>query len=363
MRWGWCWAGAEAMSGEKTEEPTQKKLDDQRKKGNVAKSKDVASTASLIAVLCLVFATAPLSASVFIDLFGSSFEFARTGGLPSAVGHPFGLLAASGRALAWCSLPALAVGILVAVGANLMQIGFMASFEALKPKPDKFNPAANLKQMFSPDALFEFLLGVVKLALLGAICWLVAADSLDALIGSLYAGPSAVVPVLKVIVKNTLVYFCLTFTALAAADFAFRKYRFKKQNMMSKDEVKREYKDSEGDPMIKSRRRQIAEEAVEQAILDKTRKATVLVVNPTHYAVAITYDEKSDTLPIVVGKGEGRRAIRMIKAAEEAGVPILRDVPLARGLFAEAAVDYQIPVDFIKPVADVLRWVKRFNKA
>jgi type III secretion protein U len=334
------------MSGEKTEKPSQKKLQDERKKGKVAKSKDTAATISVVSVLMFLFVMSSYFVKIIVDLFSRAFTSIAN---PEGAMTP-GLMGAAVRALAWCCVPVLFVGALMAVAGHVVQFGFLFSFEALAPKPDKFNPATNLKQMFSPDAFFEFGMGIVKLAVLSVIFYTVAKASIGALIGSLYAGAPAILPVLSVILKKTVVYFAVTFAILAAADFLFRKFRFIKQNMMTKDEVKREYKDSEGDPIIKSRRRQIAEEAIEQAILDKTRKATVLVVNPTHFAVALFYDENGDKLPIVM-------------AAEEEGIPIMRDIPLARGLFAESVVDHQIPVSFIKPVAETLKWARRFKRA
>jgi type III secretion protein U len=346
------------MSGEKTEKPTQKKLQDLRKQGKVAKSKDAASTFSIVTMLFFVLAGATHFVKVVVDLFTRSF---------ARIAHPGGgitadVFGAAGRALAWCMLPVCGVAMLMGVVGHLAQVGFLFSFESLKISGEKMNPIANLKQMFSPDAFFELGTSILKVFVLSVIFYFMARGSMGALVNSLYAGPSAILPVLNVMFKDILMWFSTAFALMGGADYLFRKHRFIKQNMMTKDEVKREYKESEGDPHIKSRRRQLAEEAIEQAILEKTRKATVLVVNPTHYAVALFYDESGERLPVVVGKGEGRLALRMMKAAPEEGVPIMRDVPLARGLFAEAVVDHQIPVNFIKPVAETLKWARRFKR-
>jgi type III secretion protein U len=346
------------MSGEKSEKPTQKKLQDLRKQGKVARSKDAASTISVVSLLFFILAAAVYFVKIVTDLFVRAF--ADIAGSPDAPSPA--LFGAAGRALAWCILPVCGVAIMTGVAGYIVQFGFLLSFDALKPQGGKLNPAGNLKQMFSPDAFFEFGMSMLKLCVLGVLFYFVARGSVGALVNSLYAGPSAIVPALTVMIKQVVVWFSTAFALMAAADFLFRKHRFIKQNMMSKDEVKREYKDSEGDPHIKARRRQLAEEAVEQAILEKTRKASVLVVNPTHYAVALFYDENSNQLPVVMGKGEGRLALRMMKAAQEEGIPIMRDVPLARGLFAEAVIDHQIPVGFIKPVAETLKWARRFKR-
>lgn len=346
------------MSGEKTEKPTSKKLQDERKKGRVAKSKDVAATVETVAMLAFLFGGAGYMTQVMLGQFDGAF---RAIAAPNPA-FSADALAAAVKALALCSVPVLLLGVVMVIVGNVMQFGFLLSWDALKPQPDKFNPAANLKMMFSADALFEFLMGIVKLAVLSWIFWYVASRSLNALITSLYAGVPAMLPVLAIMLKKTIIWFSVAFAGLSAADFAFRKFRFLKQNMMTKEEVKREFKDSEGDPHIKHRRRQMQEEAIEHAILEKTRQATVLVVNPTHYAVALYYDENGDKLPVVLGKGVDRLARRMMKVAEEEGIPIMRDVPLARGLYAESVIDHQIPVTFIKPVAETLKWARRFKR-
>lgn len=345
------------MSGEKTEEPTHKKLEDERRKGNVPKSKDVAATLSLISLLAYLIAAMPFMLKTFSGLFNKGLESVANPEWSEASD----LIVGGAMALAWASLPFLAVGTIMVIVGYMMQFGFLLSFEALQPKPDKFNPATNLQQMFSPDALFEFLMSLIKLIVLGYIFYVVASRSVGALVSSLHVGWRAVMPVLSVMLKETVLYFATAFMALAAADYAFRRFHFNKKNKMSKDEVKREYKESEGDPHIKHKRKQLHEEMIENAIVERTRDASVLIVNPTHFAVALYYDENGEKLPLVLGKGEGRLAQKMIKAAEEAGIPIMRDVPLARGLYAESVVDHQIPVSFIKPVAETLKWARKFR--
>jgi type III secretion protein U len=347
------------MSSDKTEEPTHKKLADARKKGDVAKSKELAATASLISVLALLIAIFPYLMKTARDDLFASFDAVARGGDAGEISK---LLAGAAKTLVFCTLPVLAVGFFMEVVGNVAQVGLMLSFEALAIKPDKFNPAANLKNMFAPAALFEFMMGFIKLIVLGYLFYFVMSGYLGTLVGSLYIGPSAIIPVLSVLLRKTIMNFCAAFIILALIDFLFRKKQYTKKHMMSKQEVKQEYKESEGDPLIKHKRRALQEEIIEQAIIESTRKATVVIVNPTHYAVAIFYDDKSGTLPLVVGKGEGRLALRMMKAAEEEQIPLLRDVPLARGLYAESVVDHQIPISFIKPVAETLKWVRKLKR-
>ena len=152
------------------------------------------------------------------------------------------------------------------------------------------------------------------------------------------------------------------FCVIAAADWFFQKWQFNKQNMMSKDEVKREYKESEGDPLIKSKRKQLHQEMIAQNQVANTRKAKVLVTNPTHFAVALDYEKERTPLPVILARGQGALAQRMIRAAEEEGIPIMRNVPLARGLYEQGTENSYIPQDLIGPVAEVLRWVQSLQR-
>jgi type III secretion protein U len=152
------------------------------------------------------------------------------------------------------------------------------------------------------------------------------------------------------------------YVAIAGFDYFFQRYQYIKQLKMSKDEVKREYKESEGDPQIKGKRRQLHQELLANDTMQRTRKATVVVTNPTHLAVAIYYDEKDNVLPTVLAKGEDHLAQRMKAVAREEGIPIMENVPLARALYANVPVDRYIPSDLIEPMAEVLRWVKELNE-
>jgi type III secretion protein U len=158
--------------------------------------------------------------------------------------------------------------------------------------------------------------------------------------------------------KTLAINVCLAYIAIAGFDYFFQKYQHIKQLKMSKDEVKREYKESEGDPQIKGKRKQLHQELMANSNVQRTRKATVVVTNPTHLAIAIYYEEKDNVLPIVIAKGEDHVAKRMIAAAREEGIPVMQNIPLARAIYADVPVDRYIPSDLIEPMAEVLRWVK-----
>ena len=163
-------------------------------------------------------------------------------------------------------------------------------------------------------------------------------------------------------VGELLLYSAGAFAIVAVLDYLYQKYKWTHEHMMSIDEVKREYKDTEGDPQIRGQRKQLYRELMNQNALGNVRRAKVLVTNPTHYAVALDYDEEKTPLPVILAKGEGALAQRMIEVAKEEGIPIMRNVPLARALYSEGVENNYVPRDLLEPVAEVLRWVKSLER-
>ena len=164
-----------------------------------------------------------------------------------------------------------------------------------------------------------------------------------------------------VLLKDLAIYAIVAFSILAAIDFVYTKFKYTKDHMMSPDEVKQEYKEMEGDPQIKSKRRQLHQEMANQSTLANTRKAKVLITNPTHYAVAIDYEEGRTKLPVILAKGQGDLARRMIAIAKEEHIPIMRQPPLARALFAEGSEEQYVPSDLLVQVAEVLRFIDKMR--
>ncbi len=164
------------------------------------------------------------------------------------------------------------------------------------------------------------------------------------------------------IVADLLIVVAGSFACIAILDFIFQKWKYNQDHLMTKDEVKQEYKEMEGDPLIKGKRRELLREMLTQDTMGKVRRAKVIVTNPTHFAVAIDYEKNVTPLPVVVAKGEGHLAKRIIQVAEEEGIPIMRNAPLARELFATGTENSYIPKNLIKPVAEVLLWVQSLQK-
>lgn len=339
---------------EKTEQPTPKKLRDVRKKGQVAKSKEVASAALITTAFMLLFALMP----TFVEelsgmiLFPSRFyetEFELAANVVSDHVIRTALLIFG---------PIVAAVALVGIISNIAQFGVLMSAEAIKPKLSNLNPGAAVKRVFGKKNLVEFLKSAIKIAFLSILLLIVIRNSLADLVKLPHCGLECLPVILGKLLWQVVIYTVAAFVIIAGADFAYQKWQFLSENKMTKDEVKREYKESEGDPHIKGKRRQFAQELTQASSDEKVRKSTVVVTNPTHIAVALDYRENETPLPVVAAMGQDLRARRIIQVAQQAGVPIMQNVPLARGLYETATVNQYIPSDLIEPVVEVLKWVR-----
>lgn len=343
---------------EKSEPPTPKKLRDARQKGQVAKSQDVNAAALTVTCFVMISALWPSYVEEVKELMV----------LPAAYYNvPFQdalreVLAAVAVKIAYMSLPIMAAVMLVGIAANFGQIGFMLVFDPIKPELKKINPLDKAKQMFSIKNLVEFLKSALKVIIIAVLIYIVTKNSLDPLTRVPYAGETGVLQALKPMLSTLAINITLVYIAIAAADYFFQKYQHVKQLKMSKDEVKREYKESEGNPEIKGKRKQLHQEMVMNDTMERTRKSSVVVTNPTHLAIAIYYKEEDNQMPKVLAKGEDYVAHRMVEVAKQEGIPVMQHIPLARALYENVDVDRFIPADLIEPMAEVLRWVKEFHE-
>jgi type III secretion protein U len=342
---------------EKTEQPTPKKLRDARAQGQVCKSQEVTSAAGLLTVFGFLLAAWGFWEKSLQELFGLPF---------SLLGRPFRealpqALAGGGHIFLHLVIPVLALVIASALAANLGQVGFLFSFKAAQPGLDKLNPKQWFSKVFARKNFLELAKSALKTLLLAWLVQKVVLESIDALTKAPLGGLRPQLALLGDIFFRLYLYCGGAFAAVAALDYILQKRIYLKDQMMTKDEVKREYKEMEGDPQIKSQRRQLHQEMAMNDDLGKVRRSSVLVTNPTHVAVALYYEEGRTALPIVAAKGEGAQAKRMMRAAEEAGVPIMRNVSLARGLFAAGRADHYIPGEFVEPAAEVIRWLREMT--
>ena len=347
--------------GEKTEMPTAKKLRDARQKGQVCTSKDVVSTALLVV---LMYLAAMLSMMLVDDLeqiitfIGRALSAQNVDAAVRQAGVNTIIVICKHSFIFVC------VAAVVGVAANLCQVGFLFTFEPLKPSLNKMNPVEGFKRIFSMKNLFEFLKNCVKVSFLSYLIWKLMVASYPEMLTLCYGTIDDIMPCLAVIMKRLAGYTAFGYIVIAVVDRLFQQKNFTKQMMMTKDEVKREYKEMEGSAEIKQAQRQFRDEILNGPDPVKaTKDSSVVVTNPTHIAVAISYKPEEAPLPKVMAMGADKVAAIIRRAAMEEGIPILENVPLARRLYAEAKVEEFIPLALVEPVAQVLKWVKSLNDA
>jgi flagellar biosynthetic protein FlhB len=340
-------------TGEKTEEPTPQKLKQARDKGQVAKSQDAIQALLFIGVFAVLGITIGSLADQMMEFMAGSFDAAgRSTGNDTALT----IMDEGLWAVVFMSLPSLGAAFIVGVAANYMQIGFLFTFHAVKPDIKKLNPISGFKQLFSKKKLVESLKQIIKFALVSVVVYDAVVSSMGEVVLSARMDMMAAVQVGGDIIYNISVRVAALFVVVAAADFFWQRHVFKKDMMMSKYDVKQEYKQSEGDPQMKAERKALAEELIMHGSQQNVSNADAVVTNPAHIAVAIKYDKENGSAPVVVAKGMRLNAEKIKEIAREAGVPILRNVPLAQAL-NKLEVDEEIPEELYEAVAEVLNFV------
>lgn len=343
------------MSGEKTEQPTAKRLREAREKGQVAHSKDFTQTLLILALFGYMLG----NASNLIEALGKIVLVPSTlTDMPFEIALKTALDAALREALVLV-LPFVLIVLGIGMFGEFLQVGIVLAFKKLIPSGKKLNPATNLKNIFSKKNLVESLKSAVKIAFLSVLITLVIRDALPQLMAVPHSGMAGLQAGVGGMLRTMMINVAVAYIIISLADFAWQRMQHRKQLMMSKQEVKQEFKEMEGDPHIKGKRKHLHQEMVMQGAVQSARKATVLITNPTHLAIALYYDADETPLPVVLAKGEGALAEEMMRAAREAGVPIMQNIPLARALMADAQPDQYIPSELIEPVAEVLRLVRK----
>jgi len=342
-------------SGDKTEQPTPKKLQDARQKGQVPKSRDLTSTVTLAVGGVLALLASGYAAQQLAALMDTALTVAHRPFVQAAPALAQQALLTLLSLSAVVLLPMAAVGVLT----EFLQAGPVFALERVKPKLEHMNPVEGVKRMFTLDALIELLKAVLKSAALLGITWL----AVRSLLPELALLPQATAPgllgsALWAATKPVLVWTLTLFALLALLDAVYQRWSFTKKMRMSRRDIRQEMKDAEGDPYVKQQRKQQHEEWSQRNAAAAARNANVLVVNPTHVAIAIDYDRETCPVPTIAAKGEDHVARAMREAAEEAGVPVVRNVPLARDLLARGELGELIPPDLFDVIADVVLWAR-----
>jgi flagellar biosynthesis protein FlhB len=349
-----------ADDGEKTEEPTGKRQEEARAKGQVGKSREVDHWLMLLAMTMAIFIFGPpaaesLKQALIVYLAQAHAITLDRNGLQTLLLH---LASVVGLAL----VPTVILLVVAAIGSSVAQHGFLFSTELIKPKWSKLSLVSGLGRLFSARAIIEFVKSAGKLGILGGFCYWLFKGDFDQLEKFIFFEPMQILAVVVHLALKLLAGILGMLAFIAGLDFFYQKMAFLRSLRMSREEIREEFRQSEGDPMIKGRLRQLRVERARRRMMQKVPKADVVITNPTHYAVALQYDQATMTAPQLVAKGTDLVAKRIRDLAIEHNVPIVENPPLARALHASVDIDEEIPPEHYKPVAEVIGYVMRLRR-
>lgn len=344
---------------DKTEEPSAQRLEDFRKEGQVAQSKELTSLFVLLATLVTIYSAGPGLVTEFMGTMRKFFvESGTTTLTQDSAGAILKLCLSSSASLI---LPVAFAGFIAGIFGTILQIGFNFTWAPIEPQADRINPLQGIQRIVSMGSLVEGLKSLLKLIAVVGITYYMIKDEI--------AGSASVVDMegfqLASYMTTTgfrmVMGVCVALFVIAALDFAYQKFRYQKSLMMTKQEVKQEHKQREGDPLLKARMKSIAREMARKRMMQEVPKADVIVTNPTHIAVALRYDTEKMAAPRVVAKGADLVAQRIKELARKNGVPIVENVPLARALHKSVKIGKSVPRSLYQAVAEVLAYVYRLQ--
>ena len=351
----------EGMGGEKTEPATQKKLDDARKKGQVAKSREITNGLELLALFLILKFWVGNIGIQFLELFDNIYKK-----IPELTTYWEGTLPQQDVSIIFRQMmlqvlmiiaPILLIGFLIAFVTDVAQVKWRPTLEPMMPKFSKLNPIKGMKKIFSVNALVELVKSIAKIGLILYICYSYLKDKWPILLNLYDVTLMQALQLAAETVTDLGIRIAALYMLIAFADFAYQRIKFKNDMKMTKQEVKEEYKQQEGDPQIKGKIRQKMREASMRRMMQDLPQADVVITNPTHYAVAIKYDPKVADAPLVIAKGEDYLAARIKEVAKENHVEIVENKPLARMLYANVEIGEAVPPELYQAVAEVLAFV------
>ncbi len=345
---------------EKTEDPTQKKLDQALEHGDVVKSQEVGTWFIMAgATLVLMVFSGGMSASLSDTMRGLIANSYQIRVDATALPHLYEAIGV--RMLAAMAVPVLLL-VLAALAGNMIQHRLVWSAEALAPKLSKISPMAGLKRLFSMQAVANLIKGIVKILVLGAILTALLWPERDRIMALARTDPAAILPLTRTLALKLMGAVVAIMAVVAAADFLFQYRRWYEKQKMSIRDIKEEYKQSEGDPTIKGKLKQMRHSRQRKRMMAQVPKAAVVITNPTHYAIALQY-ERGMEAPVCVAKGVDAVALKIREIAAEHRVPVIENPPLARALHATVEIDQAIPPEHYKAVAEVIGYVMRLRRA
>ena len=327
-----------------------------KKKGQVAKSQDVPMALGLAAAFITLLAMNKFYAKTFAGMIHTFYEFLPDIGTSGQIDAKHLLMMVSVD-IAILSLPVLVAVMVMGVISNMGQTGIIIASEPLIPKLNKLNPMTKIKQWFSVRSLQDLAKSMVKILAAGWIGWIVWSGSMDAISNSVGLDAAALLSLGASIIKKLFIDIIILYVIIAIIDFGFQRRNFLNQHKMTDKEVKDEYKQQEGDPYMKGKRRQMAQQIAMQGAQEHVPQGDVVVINPTELAICLKYDPDISPVPYVIAMGEKRQADDIREAAGKHGIPVVRNKPLARALYELCEIGDIVPADLFKPVAEVLAYV------
>ena len=352
---------ADGEGGEKTEPATQKKLEDARKEGKVAKSKDLTQGIDLLVLFLLIKVFVAYMGDRFMTLFDSTLgrmaefmEVNQKGVSMRAFGMVLNNAILELFLIVW---PFLVFGFVITFIVTVYQVGWKVTAKPMEPKLSKFNPVNGFKRIFSKDSLFELLKSIVKVGVIAYVAYTNVVDEVENLFILYDISLNQAIALVGNIIIDFGIEISIIFIVIGLIDYIYQKWKFGEDMKMTKQEVKDEYKNTEGNPEIKGRQRQKMREASQRRMMQDVPKADVVITNPTHFAVAIKYDAEVSKAPIVVAKGEDYLAQKIKEVAREHNVEIVENKPLARMLYHNVDIGAEIPPELYQAVAEVLAMV------
>lgn len=351
----------DGQGGEKTEPATAKKLKEAREEGKVAKSKELTAAFDLIVLFLVLKIFISYVGEGFLEVFNYIYklipDFVAINAKDVSSQAVSSLFAAIFFRMLKIVAPFFLFGVAVTFLVSVLQVGFKVSKKAMKPKADKFNPLNGFKRMFSKDSIFELFKSLLKIFVVVYVAYTsIKGEENDIFI--LYDMPlNQAIALCGDVILNAGLKISLVYLIIGLADFIYQKYRFKDDMKMTKQEVKDEYKNTEGNPEIKGRQRQKMREVSRRRMMQDVPKADVVITNPTHLAVAVKYDSEKAKAPVVVAKGEDYLALKIRETAKENKIEIVENKPLARMLYANVDIGAEIPPELYQAVAEILAMV------
>jgi flagellar biosynthetic protein FlhB len=353
--------GSDEDESAKTEDPTPRKLEEARKRGQVVNSREVTNFLMILSLAFIIFWVFPYSSknTLFllkgfvenvhnIDISGSNFI--------QLLSHTIN------KVLLYSILPLAFLVIIAMISSFVQQEGQInLSFDPITPDLSKLSPLAGLKRMFSMKSLVEFIKGIIKISIVAVILYFAIMANTKHLLSYIHFSPMMIVEKIYSIINNLLLYVCMFLFVIAVIDYTYQRFEHMKSLRMTKQEIKEEYKDTEGSPEIKQKLRQLRAEKAKNRMVADVPKADVVVTNPTHYSIALKYDSDKMSAPKVVAKGQDNIALKIREIAKEHDIPLVENKPLARALFDNVDVGEEVPVEHYEAVAAVISYVYKLK--